>query len=245
MIDIYLHAPTPEALTTDLETVGLAASGRLVEGSHGHALTYLGPVLTTPGTYDAEGNEVTAPVYLNGVYALLRCLDDSLAGTVTEAAFPGGTIIVDRPEHASGFAGESGPTLAEVVAAKTIELKNAAETVLAPYSLEYGVTEMASWPTQVAEATAYTAYLEALATDPETPAPATPWLDAACAARGMSHADFSARILAKPAVWAAIQGAVNGKRLALQDQVDAIAAGAGTDAEKIVAVRAITWPAEG
>lgn len=131
------------------------------------------------------------------------------------------------------------PALAVVVADKTRELAAAAEAFLEPYAREYGTIERDSWPTQVAEATAYTEYLAALETDPNATVPATPWLDGAGAARGMDKATFAARILAKPAVWAAIQGAVCGQRLAYQDQVDAIAAGEGTEAEKVTAIQAI------
>ena len=121
--------------------------------------------------------------------------------------------------------------LADAVADKTRELRAACEAAILPYALEYGLVEMISWETQLREAEAWTA-------DPKA---VTPWLDAACAARNMSKADFVARILAKPAPWSAISGALIGKRLARQDQVDAIVAGAGTDAEKAAAVRAVRW----
>jgi len=121
--------------------------------------------------------------------------------------------------------------LGDAVAAKTNELRAACDAAFAPYAKEYGLVEMVSWETQLREANAWTADHEAV----------TPWIDAACAARGMSKADFVARVLAKPAPWAAISGAIVGKRLALQDQVEAIAAGDGTDAEKIAAIEAVRW----
>ncbi len=121
--------------------------------------------------------------------------------------------------------------LEDSVAAKTSELRAACDAAFAPYAKEYGLVEMVSWETQLREANAWTADHEAV----------TPWLDAACATRGMSKTDFVARILAKPAPWAAISGAIIGKRLALQDQVEAIAAGEGTDAEKIAAIEAVKW----
>ncbi|MDQ7831404.1 MAG: hypothetical protein RDU30_06715 [Desulfovibrionaceae bacterium] len=105
MIDISLHAPTKQAMVADLATLGLTAHGELAAASRRHALAYLGQVAATPGVVDAAGAEVTAPAWLPGVYAILRCLDESLAVAVRQAAFTKGTTVVDRPEHAPDIAG--------------------------------------------------------------------------------------------------------------------------------------------
>lgn len=135
----------------------------------------------------------------------------------------------------------TGPSLAEVYNAKILELNAACGAALAALGLEYPPEERDTWPDQRAEALAYTAYLAAVQTDPETPAPSTPFLDAVCAARGMPHADFAARVLAKPVPWLEASGERIGKRLNRVDQADAIVAGAGSEQEKIAAIQAITW----
>ncbi len=236
MIDIYLHAPTPEALTADLETVGLAASGRLIEGSHGHALTYLGPVLATPGTYDAEGNEVTAPVYLNGVYALLRCLDDALAVAVAGAAFPGGTAVVDRPEHAPAFVGGDVPDLTTAKAAACAAIDAQAErrrqAVITPgagQSLEY-------------QHTAEEAARAVAAPDPLDPATylfLVAEQEALAATVGnIPLRDVAAAVLADRATWLAYGAAIKSVRRRAKLKIGAATSAAGV----AVVLAGVTWP---
>ncbi len=124
MIDICLHAPTLEALAADLEAVGLAVDGALVEASARHALT-----AWTAGA---------------GAYALVRCLDDALAVTIAGATFAGGTAIVDRPEGAPVFAGgevqDLGAAKAAARAAIDAEAERRRQLVLTPgegQALEY------------------------------------------------------------------------------------------------------------
>lgn len=47
------------------------------------------------------------------------------------------------------------------------------------------------------------------------------------------------RIITNAAAWSALQGHVNGRRLALQDQVDDILAGEGADAMKALRILAV------
>lgn len=114
--------------------------------------------------------------------------------------------------------------------AKVIEFRDGAEKILAPFAMEYGAIEMSSWTVQLEEARAFQS-------NPSAP---TPWLDSASATRGMSKAEFAARIIGNATAWAALQGYVNGQRLAYQDQLDAIKDGDGTDQEKLEAIQALT-----
>jgi len=219
MLDIYLHAPMRESLIVDLAQVGLVEDGDFVQPPGG-ALSYVGPV--------PDG----------GVGLIMRCAPE-FAATLAGATFSAGTVIADQPEGVPVFAGEPGLDLATVAAAKQAEITSGCAAALAPYAAEYDSVERDSWETQVREATVYAAYLTALETDPGAVAPATPFLDAACAARGMSHEDFTVRILAKPDPWATICGAIVGQRLALQDQVDDILAGDDPDTVKALRILAV------
>lgn len=106
--DIYLTAPTQEALGTDLAPLGLSAGGVPLSAGPRHALTTFSHVA--------------------GLGALLRCLDDALANTVEAAVFAAGTQIVDRPVGAPQFAGETSiPGAATEAAAGVVELATEAE----------------------------------------------------------------------------------------------------------------------
>lgn len=75
----------------------------------------------------------------------------------------------------------------------------------------YSQYERESWPVQTAEATAYTA----------GPQAATPWLDAASAARGIDKAELAARVIAMDTAYRQIHGALTGHRQKLWDQINA------------------------
>lgn len=75
----------------------------------------------------------------------------------------------------------------------------------------YSQYERESWPVQTSEATAYTA-------DPQV---ATPWLDAASAARGIEKAELAARVLAMDMAYRQIHGALTGHRQKLWDRIAA------------------------
>lgn len=94
MIDLILHAADKATLKTFAETNGLreqyVETPAAIDLETGEVtrpavmawrdkkgLEYAwwagsGKMLRTPGTYDAEGNELTAPTYVNGVVAILR-----------------------------------------------------------------------------------------------------------------------------------------------------------------------------
>ena len=48
-----------EAATTKINALGLDKEG---SPTHSHSIVHLGHIVTTAGTYDEEGNELTAPV---------------------------------------------------------------------------------------------------------------------------------------------------------------------------------------
>jgi len=75
MIDIFLYAPTRQALVADLAPLGLGVDGELAEASSRHALAVA-----------AEDDA--------GLVVALRCLDEALAVAVTTAEFSAGTSIV-------------------------------------------------------------------------------------------------------------------------------------------------------
>lgn len=85
MNDIYLKAATeadliaalPWARTVqptayDEEMQVIATEEVWATNGDGWALDVIGPVVTTPGTYDVDGNEITAPVIDQACHANLR-----------------------------------------------------------------------------------------------------------------------------------------------------------------------------
>ena len=86
----------------------------------------------------------------------------------------------------------------------------------------YPPSERESWPVQTAEA-------RALLADPEA---ATPWIDAAAAARSIDRLELAARIAAKDDAYRVSHGALTGARQRIEDAIDA----AGDDAEALAAI---------
>ncbi|NDY56633.1 hypothetical protein G3N56_07740 [Desulfovibrio sulfodismutans] len=191
MIDLYLHAPTREALLADLAPLGLAVDGKLVTASHVHALAVV--------MDDADG-----------VTVAVRCLDDALAGALSRADFAAGTSVVERPEHAPVLAGGDAPGLDAVKAAACVAIDAEAERrrllVLTPgagQSLEY-------------QHTAEEAARAVAAPDPLDPA-AYPFLaaeqEALEAAVGVvTLREVAAAVLADRAAWLAYGAAVKAVR---------------------------------
>ncbi|NDY56766.1 hypothetical protein G3N56_08415 [Desulfovibrio sulfodismutans] len=109
MIDLYLHAPTREALLADLLPLGLAVDGELVTASHDHALMEI-PI--SGGT---------------GVTVALRCVGETLTVAVLGTKFPNGTKIVSRPENAPAPAGGASESLETAKAAACAAIDAEAE----------------------------------------------------------------------------------------------------------------------
>ena len=103
------------------------------------------------------------------------------------------------------------PTLEDMKAAKQREVSGEADSFLSLMAVEYGVYEKLTWDQQAQEA-------DALMTNP---AAAAPLVRAIATARGMAPLEMAQRIVANRAQWVALSGAVVGKRLAYQDEIDA------------------------
>ena len=62
-----------------------------------HAVVEIGNIVTTNGTYDEEGNELTAPIYASGYHYDVMCEQD--------IDFGSNSIEVKNPKH--GFLGHN------------------------------------------------------------------------------------------------------------------------------------------
>jgi len=62
-----------------------------------HAVVEIGKIITTDGTYDEEGNELTAPIYASGYHYDVMCEQD--------IDFGSNSIEVNNPKH--GFLGHN------------------------------------------------------------------------------------------------------------------------------------------
>lgn len=118
------------------------------------------------------------------------------------------------------------PSPSERAAAKRAELVAACEGDISTIRAGYSESEVLSWPKQEAEARALVVDVNA----------ATPLLDALAEARGIDKSELAARVIAKADAFAAISGALIGKRQRLEDQLDALPADATPEQ-----VAAIVW----
>ena len=99
-MNIYkLRFATKEVAEKDLK-----AKGVYVETEEGqtyttgvHAVVELGKIITTDGTYDEEGNELTPPIYADGYHYDIMCEQD--------IDFGSNSIEVTNPKH--GFLGHN------------------------------------------------------------------------------------------------------------------------------------------
>lgn len=217
MIDLYLHAPTREALLADLELVGVAVDGEEVTASQGHSLM---PVATTS----------------DGVIVALRCVDTGLVMAVLRAVFPNGTEIVARPSDAPVPAGGAAEDLDAAKDAAVMAIDAEAERrrllVLTPGSgqaLEY-------------QHTADDAARAEAAPDPLTPG-AYPFLAAEQAALARVGVALSLRQVAdlvvyQRATWLAYGAAVKAARRGAKLAVDE----AATPLDVAVVMADVVWP---
>ncbi|WP_313080418.1 hypothetical protein [Pulveribacter sp.] len=133
-----------------------------------------------------------------------------------------GGVIVRRPPFSETPQISTRDTLLAALAAEY-------ETRMRVISANYPPSERESWPVQTQEA-------RALLADPTA---ATPWIDAACAARGLDRLELAARIVAKDDTYRSIHGLLTGVRQRIEDQIDA----AGEDAAALQAIdTAAGWP---
>jgi hypothetical protein len=92
MIEFGVWAPSKAAFYSAWETAGI---GQLVDGVWEYNAPYAGGIQTTaeswsgvvvqtPGTYDAEGNEITPPVLVNGWHCNVRVHSQALIDQFTD-----------------------------------------------------------------------------------------------------------------------------------------------------------------
>lgn len=117
---------------------------------------------------------------------------------------------------------EIGAALRQALAA---EYRRRIQVIAAGYPL----SERESWPVQTEEA-------RALESDP---AAATPWIDAAAAARGLDRLVLAERIRAKDDAYRQVHGLLTGTRQRIEDQIDAVA----VDAQALSQIDVtVGWP---
>ncbi len=122
------------------------------------------------------------------------------------------------------------PPAAELRAQLLAALAAEYESRMAVIASGYPPSERESWHVQTQEA-------RALLADPDA---ATPWIDAAAAARGLDRLELASRIVAKDDLYRVVHGTLSGIRQAFEDQIDA----AGADADALAAIDvAAGWPA--
>lgn len=109
-------------------------------------------------------------------------------------------------------------SLDDLKSVRLTDIKAACDAALAPLDAAYPDREVASWPQQIAEATAYTANAAADVPLLRTMAAERPSLGDTDEAR---VAELTRRILANAAAWSAVAGPIIGKRQAAEDAIDA------------------------
>ncbi len=57
--------PDKETFVASCETLGWVSEGIVSAYTHDRAIDEIGPIVATPGTYDEDGTELTAPVIID------------------------------------------------------------------------------------------------------------------------------------------------------------------------------------
>jgi len=78
-----------QALTTLIDKGVIDAEGNYINGTH--AVVYIGAIVDIEGTYDEEGNEVTAPTFIDGFHVDIMTDD-----TIDFGAFE---VVTSNPKH--------------------------------------------------------------------------------------------------------------------------------------------------
>lgn len=164
-----------------------------------------------------EPAALTAQERLDYVVALAAELQDA-------GAVPAGWVLIDVANAPPA------PGTDELAAQASVRINAGAAKALSALSANYPDGEVQSWAQQTREA-------EALAADPQAPAPL---LTAIAAARGLTVAELADRVRVKVAAYATASGAIIGQRQALEDAVNAVDLAAANAAERL---EAIQWPA--
>jgi hypothetical protein len=93
-MNIYkLKYTTKAAAEKNLKAKGVyvVTEEGLTYGTGIHAIVEIGKIVTTDGTYDEEGNELTAPIYADGYHYDVMCEQD--------IDFGSNAIEVNNPKH--------------------------------------------------------------------------------------------------------------------------------------------------
>jgi len=225
MQDICLKTTDQTTLTDALDALGLARDGQIT----GDWL-YVGKVLKTPGTYTEDGTETTAPVYLDGEYAVYRATDTQVA-VIETATWPEGVSIVTPPDGISMFGGEwLQPDLTTLQAEACARIDASAEalcnTVVTP-----GSSQMARYTRKQAQAEAYLA-------DPSPTADKYPAIYGEVGITADTVQAVAEVVLARAAAWWTYGDAIERARLAGKRAVES----ATTVAAIQAAEAAVEWP---
>lgn len=125
---------------------------------------------------------------------------------------------------------------------KQREINAAYQAELDAILADYPRAETLTWDKQEREARAWWAWHDPDGNNRAGAEPATPYLDALAASRGITLLDLVQRVIAKADAWISASGSATGKRQALEDQVLAVTlADYATTAEAIAAVEAVVW----
>lgn len=142
-----------------------------------------------------------------------------------DRASPQDQAVPPRPDARHGWIGSTWVLEHSVAIAICLaDINTECEKAIAAIRAGYPESEVLSWPKQEAEA-------RAVAADHTS---STPLLDALATARGIDKAELVARVIAKADAFAAISGALIGKRQNLEDQLDALPVDA--TAEQVAAI---------
>lgn len=118
----------------------------------------------------------------------------------------GGSVVIEPYSPLSSFT--------DVAAAKLREINAYCDAEVAALAAKYPDTEVLSWYRQEREA-------RELQADPQA---STPLIDNIAAQRGITREDLASRIITKADDYALEAGAAIGRRQALEDQIEAVAA---------------------
>lgn len=81
IIDVYIKGPSKNDLLDtfrdfkDFVSTDEQGNDEFFNSGNGFALDYVGAIQETPGTYDEDGEEITAPIYSQDVHLNIRCID--------------------------------------------------------------------------------------------------------------------------------------------------------------------------
>jgi hypothetical protein len=226
MQDFCFKCSDQAALLSALDHFGLVDDGRVVGD-----FVYAGQLAVTPGTYDPEtGEEIAAPTYLDGEYAVLR-LSDMMAAQISAATWPEGIALVEPPDGLPRFGGLWLTPDLDVLKAEACTRIDARAEELCNAVVTPGSAQMARYRRKEDQARAYLA-------DPVPTADNYPAVFNEVGITGETPQEVAEAILARAAAWWTYGDAVERARLAGKR-----AALAATSVSGIATAEAgVAWP---